>query len=615
MNQKNKDQDQFQIESWLPTTKKEVEKRGWSKLDIIIITGDAYIDHPSFGHAVISRISENMGFKTAIISQPNWKDDLRDFKKFGRPKYFFGVSSGAMDSMVNLFTSNKRKRSNDDYAPGGEAGRRPEDTTIHYSRILKKIYPDIPIVIGGVEASLRRATYYDYWKDTLRASILVDSCADLLIYGTGEKPFSELLKLIKKGVPFSSIKTLPQTSFIQDENAIIPKNKNWTDLLLNTHEAILKEKELLGVDFKVIEESLLGSSNIRLLQKVKDKLVVINPPFLNNSIKDIDYGYDLPYTRLPHPKYKKRGPIPAYEMIKHSLTTHRGCFGACSFCSISAHQGRSIQSRSQESILNEIDHIAQMENFKGVITDLGGPTANMYKMEGLDILICARCKRVSCLFPKICLNLNSDHTDILDLYKKVENHPEIKKFFITSGIRYDLLINSDYSQKSKEKYILKVVSDHTSGRLKVAPEHTSEKVLKYMRKPSFELFIKFKTIFSKISNNKNLRQELIPYFISSHPGCEEKDMAHLAFKTAKLGYKLEQIQDFLPTPMTLSSVIYYTGIDPYSDEQVYVEKTKLGKLNQRKFFFWYKSENFKWFVTKLKNMKIKKYIDYFIHHQ
>jgi uncharacterized radical SAM protein YgiQ len=594
------------ITDWLPITKKEVEKRGWGELDVILISGDAYIDHPTYGTAVIGRIIESEGFKIAVIPQPNWQDDLRDFKKLGAPKYFFGITAGCMDSMVNHYTANKRLRSTDSYTPGGKAGFRPDYATIAYTKILKKLYPEVPVLVGGIEASLRRITHYDYWSDKLRPNILEASGADLLVYGMGEQPLREVLKLLKKGVPFHQLTMVKQTAYQRPVDFGVPKNKAWEDIELNSHELCLEDKKSFAANFKYVEQESNKSFARRILQQVGDKNLVINPPFETMTEKEIDASYDMPYTRLPHPKYKNRGPIPSYEMIKFSVNTHRGCFGGCSFCTISAHQGKFIASRSEESILKEVDKLTEMPDFKGYLSDLAGPSANMYKMKGIDQGICDRCVAPSCIHPVVCSNLDTSHKPMTELYRKVDAHPKIKKVHIGSGIRYDLLTKS-YNKKGDEKdmdeYMEQVQTRHVSGRLKVAPEHTAPETLKIMRKPKFEHFKEFKRKYDIIDKKNNLNQPLIPYFISSHPGTEEEDMANLAVETKELGFQLEQVQDFTPTPMTVATVIYYSGFHPYTLKPMYTPKTEKEKRKQHKFFFWYKKENQNWIRNELTKVK------------
>ncbi len=586
--------DERPITDWLPITKKEADKRGWNDLDVVLISGDAYVDHPSFGTAVVGRIIESEGFKIGIVAQPNWQDDLRDFKKFGKPKYFFGVTAGCMDSMVNHYTANKRLRSTDAYTPGGQAGFRPDYASAAYCKILKEIYPDVPVLLGGIEASLRRVTHYDYWADKLFPSILEDSQADILVYGMGDQPLREILKLLKKGVPFENLRTLKQVAFLQEEGEELPRNKNWETVELSSHEECLEDKIKYAANFKVVEvESNKWQAN-RITQKIGNRTLVINPPYKTMDEKEIDASFDMPYTRAPHPKYKNRGGIPAFEMIKFSINMHRGCFGGCSFCTISAHQGKFIASRSEESILKEVEQVVADPTFKGYISDLGGPSANMYKMKGKVEAICDRCTSPSCIHPVICSNLDTSHKPMTELYRKVDAHPKVKKAFIGSGIRYDLLVddfNKNNADGNHDEYIEQVVTRHVSGRLKVAPEHTSDATLRVMRKPSFKYFHKFKEKYEKISEKHGLKQQLIPYFISSHPGCEEQDMANLAAETKDMGFQLEQVQDFTPTPMTVATVIYYAGVHPYTLKPIETVKDKEEKLNQRRFFFWYKREN------------------------
>jgi uncharacterized radical SAM protein YgiQ len=580
---------------WLPTTREEVEARGWDQLDVVIVSGDAYVDHPAFGTAVIGRLLEREGLRVAIIAQPNWRDDLRDFKKLGAPRLFFGVTSGCMDSMVNRYTAAKRQRSEDAYTPGGEHGFRPDYATTVYSQILKRLFPDTPVMIGGIEASLRRVTHFDYWSDTLKPSILAESGADLLVYGMGELPLKQTVRLLAQGVPFSSLRTIPQTAVLLPPNENAPKNKQWDDFTLHSHEACTADRELYAANFKDIETESNRVKARRLFQQIGDRLLVVNPPFPTMTEEQIDSSFDLPYTRLPHPKYRKRGPIPAYEMIKHSINMHRGCFGGCSFCTISAHQGKFVASRSKESILREVESIKQMPDFRGTISDLGGPSANMYKMKGKEQWICDECIRPSCIWPDVCRNLDTDHTALLDIYKSVRETDGVKHAFVTSGIRYDLFLHekgaSPEAKASHERYVDELAEHHVSGRLKVAPEHTSDHVLRVMRKPTFDLFYKFKAKFDRAAQKAGKPQtQIIPYFISSHPGSRPEDMAELALKTKDLGFRLEQVQDFTPTPMTVATEIYATGVHPYNHEPVCVARTPEEKQEQRSFFFWYKPE-------------------------
>ncbi len=572
----------YNITDWLPITKKEIEKHGWEHIDIILITGDAYVDHPAFGAAVIGRILQKNGFNVAIIPQPNWQDDLRDFKKFGKPRLFFAITAGNMDSMVNHYTANKRLRSNDAYTPGGKSGFRPDYALTVYSNIVKKLYPDVPVITGGIEASLRRLTHFDYWQNKLKPSSIIDTKADLLIYGMGEIPIVKIAKLLDKGVNINDIKNIPQTVYISKN---LPKNDY---IELASYEDCLANKKSFAANFKIIETQSNLIKADTLVQKHGDKYVIVNPPIPVLKEKEIDKLYNLPYTRLPHPKYWKKGDIPAYTMIRHSINIHRGCFGGCSFCTISAHQGKFISSRSEKSIMKELEQVVNMPDFKGYISDIGGPSANMYKMQGIDLSICEKCKRPSCIYPNVCFNLNTDHTPLLNIYRKVRNHKKVKKATIGSGIRYDLVL--DKKDKSKQEYFEELLKHHVSGRLKVAPEHTSDRVLKVMRKPSFKMFKEFKNEFDKINKKLNLNLQLIPYFISSHPASKPEDMADLAIETKNMNFRLEQVQDFTPTPMTVAAVIFYSGYHPYTLEKIYTPTSKKEKEAQRKFFFWYKKE-------------------------
>lgn len=594
--QKNKNQivqtnSRFMLTDFLPTTKKEVELREWGELDVILFSGDAYIDHPAFGVSVIGRVLEAAGYRVAIIPQPDWHGDFRDFKKLGRPRLFFGVSAGAMDSMVNKYTANKRLRSEDAYSPNGRHDLRPEYPSIVYSNILRQLYPDVPIVLGGIEASLRRLTHYDYWKDCIRKSVLCDSGADIVIYGMGEKQIISIAQALENGRKIKAIKDIPQTAYLCKERDI-PEGITTNDIVLHSHEECLYNKKFQAENFKHIEEESNKKHAQRILQKVDSQYIVVNPPYPTMTTEEVDATYDLPYTREPHPKYKGKV-IPAYEMIKFSVNIHRGCFGGCSFCTISAHQGKFIASRSKESILKEVKQVIQMPDFKGYLSDLGGPSANMYGMAGKNIKACEHCKRPSCIHPEICPNLNTDHSKLLDIYRTVDALPGIKKSFIGSGVRYDLLLHNAKDEKtnhSTQEYTRELIKNHVSGRLKIAPEHTSDRVLYLMRKPSFKQFYQFKRIFDKINKEENLRQQIIPYFISSHPGCKEEDMAELAVITKDLDFHLEQVQDFTPTPMTVSTEAWYSGYDPYTLEPVFSAKTPREKLAQRQFFFWYKPE-------------------------
>ena len=582
----------MQLTDFLPTTKKECELRGWTELDIILFSGDAYVDHPSFGAAVIGRTLENAGYRVAIVPQPDWHGDFRDFKKLGRPRLFFGISPGCMDSMVNKYTANKRLRSEDAYSPDGRHDCRPENPTIVYSRILRQLFPDVPIILGGIEASLRRLTHYDYWDDCLRKCILCDSAGDMISYGMGEKTVLELARQLDEGLSIHDVKDVPQTVYIAKHKEDISGGITDDDIILHSHEECLRDKRAEAENFRHIEEESNKMHAQRLIQAVDGKYVVVNPPYPPMTTEEVDASFDLPYMRVPHPKYKGKR-IPAYEMIKFSVNLHRGCFGGCAFCTISAHQGKFIASRSKESIMREVKEVVKLPDFKGYISDLGGPSANMYGMHGRNLKACEKCKRPSCVHPAICPNLDTDHSRLIDIYRSVDALPEVKKSFIGSGVRYDLLLYHSKDEKANEsarEYTRELICNHVSGRLKVAPEHTSDSVLYLMRKPSFRLFEEFKRIFDKINREKGLKQQIIPYFISSHPGCHEEDMADLAVRTKRLDFQLEQVQDFTPTPMTVSTETWYSGFDPYTLEPVFSAKTQKDKLAQRQFFFWYKPE-------------------------
>ncbi len=602
----------YRLTDWLPTNRKEADLRGWDELDVVLFSADAYVDHPSFGAAVIGRILEDEGLKVAIVPQPDWHGDYRDFKKMGRPRLFFGIAPGCMDSMVNKYTSNKRLRSEDAYSPDGRHDLRPEYPTIVYTKILKELYPDVPVILGGIEASLRRLTHYDYWKDKLQKCILCDSKADMIIYGMGEKPIMSIVQtLAEQGRPIDTKtfrelmlrKPQKQTVMLLNKNEI-PRGICDSDIVLHSHRECLENKMFQAENFKHIEEESNRYEACRIIQEVDGMYAVVNPPYPPMTQKELDHSFDLPYTRLPHPKYKNKR-IPAYEMIKFSVNIHRGCFGGCAFCTISAHQGKFIMSRSKESILKEVKAVTEMPGFKGYLSDLGGPSANMYGMHGKNLKLCHACKRPSCVHPQICKNLDTDHSKLLDLYRSADKIKGVKKTFIGSGVRYDLILHKADGaniSRSNMEYAEELIEKHVSGRQKVAPEHTSDKVLYLMRKPSFKLFYDFKRIFDRVNSEKNLREQIIPYFISSHPGCGEEDMAELAVLTKDLNFKLEQVQDFTPTPMTVSTEMWYTGFNPYTLEKVFSAKTPKDKLAQRQFFFWYKPEERSHIISELRRI-------------
>lgn len=607
---------EYHLSDWLPTTAKEVALRGWEQLDIIMFSADAYVDHPSFGSAVIGRLLEAQGYKIAIVPQPDWHGDFRDFKKLGKPRLYFCISPGVMDSMVNKYTANKRLRSADAYSPDGRHDKRPEYPTIVYTQILKKLYPDVPVVLGGIEASLRRLAHFDYWQGTLRKSILCDSGADMIAYGMGELPMTDISAVLREyanqtgqNIDVADFKELfqrhpvRQTVMLYDKQEI-PGGIKDDDIVLHSYSEVLASPKKQAENFRHIEEESNKLHAQRLLQEVDGKYVVVNVPYPPMTTEQVDYSFDLPYTRLPHPKYKGKV-IPAYEMIKFSVNIHRGCFGGCAFCTISAHQGKFIMSRSKESILKEVKELIQMPDFKGYLSDLGGPSANMYGMSGKNKDLCAKCKRPSCIHPRVCPNLNTSHERLLDIYRAVDNLPGIKKSFIGSGVRYDLLLHQTpdaRTNKINREYIEELILKHVSGRLKVAPEHTNNRVLDIMRKPGFEQFYAFKKIFDDCNEKNGLHQQIIPYFISSHPGCTEEDMAELAAITKRLNFKLEQVQDFTPTPMTVSTEMWYTGYHPYTLEKVYCARSMQEKLRQRLFFFWYKPEEKSTIIQELMRM-------------
>ena len=582
---------EYRLTDFLPTTKKELDLRGWTEVDVILFSGDAYVDHPSFGAAVIGRTLEAAGYRVAIVPQPDWHGDYRDFKKLGRPRLFFGVAPGCMDSMVNKYTANRRLRSEDAYSPDGRHDMRPEYPTIVYSKILKQLFPDVPVVLGGIEASLRRLTHYDYWQDQLRKCILCDAGADMITYGMGEKVTLELARRLSEGESIRDIRDLPQSVFLSRKEDI-PGGIRPDDIVLNSHEECLRNKRAQAENFRHIEEQSNMMHAQRLLQGVDGRFVVVNPPYPPMTTEELDASFDLPYTRQPHPKYKGKR-IPAYDMIKHSVNIHRGCFGGCAFCTISAHQGKFISCRSKESILKEVKQVIEMPDFKGYLSDLGGPSANMYGMHGRNLNACEKCRRPSCIHPQICPNLDTNHSKLLDIYHAVDALPGIKRSFIGSGVRYDLLLyrsKDEEANRAAQEYTRELISRHVSGRLKVAPEHTSDRVLYLMRKPSFQKFYEFKRLFDRINREMNLREQIIPYFISSHPGCREEDMAELAVITKDLDFHLEQVQDFTPTPMTNATETWYSGYDPYTLEPVFCAKSQREKLAQRQYFFWYKPE-------------------------
>ncbi len=564
----------------IPTSIKEVKALGWDYIDVILFTGDAFIDHPSFGTAVIARWLQKHGYRVAVVPQPNWRDDLRDFRKLGAPRLYFGVNSGAMDSMVNHYTASKRLRSDDAYTPDGRAGQRPDYAVTVYTKILKQIYPDIPVLIGGIEASLRRVTHYDYWQDSLKPSILVDSGADWLCYGMGERTVLEFTKAVEAGRNINDIRKIPQLAFYMDGRCRLKDA-----VILNSYDRCLKDKAAFAENFHVIETYANMLQPPVLVEPVGSGYIQINTTWPPATQEEMDSFWDLPFTKLPHPRYKGKH-IPAFEMIKFSINTHRGCFGGCNFCTIAAHQGKFIQNRSEESILNEISSLRDLPGFAGNISDVGAPTANMYGMRGKNQELCAICRRKSCLFPAPCRNLDRSHARLLRLYEDIAGIKGIRHAYIGSGIRYDLFLDENgFVDETSYPYLKELILAHTSGRLKVAPEHTDDAVLKLMAKPSFKLFERLRDEFDKIVSRSERKCELVPYFISAHPGCGMREMRRLASEPALKGLYMDQVQDFTPTPMTTSSVMYYTGMDPKNMQKVFVERDIRKKREQKSFFF------------------------------
>lgn len=569
-----------------------MKQRGWNEVDVVLFTGDAYIDHPSFGSGIISRWLEYLGLKVAVVPQPNWRDDLRDFRKFGKPGLFFAVTAGNMDSMINHYTANRRLRSDDAFTPGGRAGARPDYAVTVYTRILKQLFPETPVVIGGIEASLRRFTHYDYWSDSLKPSVLIDSGADLLVYGMAEKPLKAIAERLLAGNSITSLQDIPQTAYVVQQKGN-PNDHGFKRVVtLVSFEKCKADKLKFAQNFKIIEEESNRDDAARIIEPFENKLVVVNPPYTDYSQTEIDLPYTLPYTRMPHPRYQDKGAIPAYDMIRDSVNIHRGCFGACSFCTIAAHQGKHILSRSESSVISEVEQVTATPGFHGNLSDLGGPSANMYGMRGKDLSVCAKCRRASCIYPLVCKNLNASHKALTELYRKASRVNGVKNIYIGSGIRYDLFYGLYEAGHKKEamEYFRELVLKHVSGRLKVAPEHNAPHVLKLMRKPSFQYFLKLKADFEAICRKAGVKQQIIPYLISSHPGSTAPDMAELAVELRNCGIYPEQVQDFTPTPMTLSSAMFYSGVDPYTLKPVFITRKPEEKKVQQRFFFYYKPE-------------------------
>lgn len=559
---------------FLPMFKDEVERRGWHELDIILVSGDAYVDHPSFAAALIGRLLESKGFRVGIIAQPNWRD-TKDITRLGRPRLFFGVTGGNLDSMLAHYTAAKKLRRDDAYSPGGKAGLRPNRATIVYSNLIRRAFQDISIVLGGVEASLRRLAHYDYWDDKVRRSILLDAKADILVYGMGERQIVEIAQRLSSGEKIKDLCDISGTTIVRSESAEPPRNDKI--IHIPSFEEVSTDKRKFAEAFRLFYLEQDAFHGKAITQKSGNRFVIQLPPAKPLTQNELDEIYDLPYERNWHPHYDKFC-IPAFETVKFSITSHRGCFGTCSFCSIFQHQGRIVQSRSETSILKEAKKISEMPYFKGHITDVGGPTANMYGMFCERQSKLGSCKDKDCLMPSICNNLKASHIAQLKLLEKIRSLPKVKKVSLGTGVRYDLALN-DHSCK----YLEELCKHYISGQLKIAPEHISNAVLKLMNKPRFEVYEEFIEEYKKINKRLGKEQYFVPYFVSSHPGCSVKDMVALAaYIKKRLGFRPEQVQDFIPNPMTLSTAMYYTEINPLTGESVYVAKTQKEKSLQRK---------------------------------
>lgn len=557
------------MEEFLPICRQDMEDRGWKQLDFLFITGDAYVDHPSFGPAIICRILEKIGFKVGIISQPNWRETT-DFKQLGKPRLGVLVSSGNLDSMLNKFTAAKKYRSKDNYTPGGKSGCRPDRATIVYCNRIREVWKNIPIIIGGIEASLRRFAHYDYWSDSVRRSILIDSKADLLIYGMGEKQIVEIAEQLDQGIEVVAITSVKGTCY-KAENL----DSVWEYLVVPKYEDVSTSKIKFAEAFKTqyLEQDPIRGKSI--VQGSGEHYIVQNPPAMPLTMEEMDEVYALPYMRTYHPIYEEAGGVPAIEEVKFSLVSQRGCFGGCNFCAIVSHQGRIIQSRSKDSIVNEAKILTSLPGFKGYIHDVGGPTANFRKPSCQQQLQRGTCKGKQCLAPKPCKNLTADHSDYIDLLRTLRSLPKVKKVFIRSGIRYD------YLMEAKDDFLKELCEHHVSGQLKVAPEHISEKVINLMGKSSKAVYINFANAFKKMNQKIGKEQYLVPYFMSSHPGATLKEAIELAEFIRDLNYRPEQVQDFIPTPGSLSTCMYYTGINPLTNERVYVARDLEEKRMQR----------------------------------
>ncbi len=564
------------LSAFLPTTREEMAARGWDELDVLIVSGDAYVDHPAFGPVLIARFLEARGFKVGFIAQPRW-DTTEDLLRMGKPRLFVGVSAGNLDSMLNKLTAQKKTRGEDQYSPGGRTNARPNRATIVYSNLLRQAMPGVPIVLGGIEASLRRIAHYDYWSDSVRRSVLLDAKADLLVFGMGERPIWEVARRLNEGEPISALRDIRGTAHVRGKGEWedLPQSRFVRDgkvLFLPSYEEVASDKRKFSEMSRLFQHETNPGNGRPLVQPHGAQAVYFNPPARPLETSDMDALYDMPFVRAPHWSYDAK--IPAFETVKHSIVTMRGCFGGCTFCSITEHEGRVIQSRSSESVLREIRALRRTGDFNGVITDVGGPTANMYQMKCKSDAIEKACRRVSCVHPGVCENLETDHQPLIQLLRKVRKEPGVKKVFIASGVRYDL------AERSKE-FVDELAKHHTGGQLSVAPEHVDEDVLAKMKKPGAESYERFADMFACASSEAGKEQHLVPYYISGHPGSTLESMISLARYLKKRGIRPRQIQDFIPTPMSMATSMYFTGLDPFTSEPVFTEHELRGKRMQK----------------------------------
>lgn len=565
-------------------TPAEVAARGWDEVDVVLVSGDAYVDHPSFGTAVVGRVLEAAGFRVAILAQPDWRS-AEPWKTFGRPRLFFGIGAGNMDSMINHYTANKKVRNDDAYSPGGRIGLRPDRATLAYCQRAREAYKGVPVVAGAVEASLRRLAHFDYWSEKVRGSILLDAKADLIVYGMAETTIAEIARRLAAGQSLDECRDLRGLVYALGAKDGSPTGDDVE--VLPSFEEVKADKVLFGKATKQIHLNSNPHNAKTLVQLHGRRAVVQSPPQLPLTTPELDAIHDLPFTRKPHPSYREK--IPAFEVIKHSVQIMRGCFGGCTFCSITTHQGRIIQSRSERSILNELEAISSDPDFKGTVSDLGGPTANMYELRCSKPEVEAVCKRLSCVHPKICKLLGTDHGPLIQLYKKARAVPGIRKVHVASGVRIDLAGRSP-------EYMRELVTHHVGGRLKIAPEHVNEDVLEKMKKPKLETWDRFVDEFHRASRQAGKRQELVPYFISSHPGSDLRAMIELALFLKRNGYAPDQVQDFIPAPMDVATAMYYTGVDPLTGKPVHVARGLRDRRLQRSLMQFFKPEN--WFLVR-----------------